>query len=113
MKVDFGVHVSGRIVDSAFTMSFVPTYDKLLEAVKDATNTGIRVCEFRDSHRKRLIESWADRWYRREDSGHRSCDPGSHGVVRGRSTRESDARFARRFKFRDAKLTLPRSEIDP
>ena len=43
MKVDFGVHVSGRIVDSAFTMSFEPTYDKLLEAVKDATNTGIRV----------------------------------------------------------------------
>ena len=43
MKVDFGVHISGRIVDSAFTMSFEPTYDKLLEAVKDATNTGIRV----------------------------------------------------------------------
>lgn len=43
MKVDFGVHVNGRIVDSAFTMSFEPTWDKLLEAVKDATNTGIRV----------------------------------------------------------------------
>ncbi|OWZ73828.1 methionine aminopeptidase, type II [Cryptococcus neoformans] len=42
MKVDFGVHVNGRIVDSAFTMSFEPTWDKLLEAVKDATNTGIR-----------------------------------------------------------------------
>lgn len=45
MKVDFGVHVSGRIVDSAFTMSFDPDhkYDRLMEAVKDATNTGIRV----------------------------------------------------------------------
>ncbi|WVQ79220.1 methionine aminopeptidase, type II [Cryptococcus sp. DSM 104549] len=42
MKVDFGVHVNGRIVDSAFTMNFEPTWDKLLEAVKDATNTGIR-----------------------------------------------------------------------
>jgi len=42
LKVDFGVHVSGRIVDSAFTMNFEPTYDRLLEAVKDATNTGIR-----------------------------------------------------------------------
>lgn len=42
MKVDFGVHVKGRIVDSAFTLTFEPTYDKLLEAVKDATNTGIR-----------------------------------------------------------------------
>lgn len=44
MKVDFGVHVNGRIVDSAFTVSFDPVYDNLLEAVKDATNTGIRVC---------------------------------------------------------------------
>ncbi|KAL1994351.1 hypothetical protein VTN49DRAFT_3020 [Thermomyces lanuginosus] len=42
MKIDFGVHINGRIVDSAFTMTFDPVYDKLLEAVKDATNTGIR-----------------------------------------------------------------------
>jgi methionyl aminopeptidase len=42
MKVDFGVHVNGRIIDSAFTMTFNDKYDKLLEAVKDATNTGIR-----------------------------------------------------------------------
>lgn len=43
MKVDFGVHINGWIVDSAFTMSFDPTYDNLLAAVKDSTNTGIRV----------------------------------------------------------------------
>ena len=43
LKVDFGVHVKGRIVDSAFTLAFDHTYDKLLEAVKAATNTGIRV----------------------------------------------------------------------
>ncbi|KAJ5288671.1 methionine aminopeptidase [Penicillium angulare] len=42
MKVDIGVHVNGKIVDSAFTMSFDPMYDNLLAAVKDATNTGIR-----------------------------------------------------------------------
>ncbi|KAJ5113606.1 methionine aminopeptidase 2 [Penicillium angulare] len=42
MKVDFGVHINGWIVDSAFTMSFDPTYDNLLAAVKDATNTGIK-----------------------------------------------------------------------
>ncbi|KAL2833375.1 peptidase M24, structural domain-containing protein [Aspergillus cavernicola] len=42
MKVDFGAHLNGRIVDSAFTMSFDPVYDPLLQAVKDATNTGIR-----------------------------------------------------------------------
>ncbi|KAI9829773.1 MAG: hypothetical protein M1819_006010 [Sarea resinae] len=42
MKVDFGVHINGRIVDSAFTMAFDPVYDNLLAAAKDATNTGIR-----------------------------------------------------------------------
>ncbi|KAH0843236.1 Methionine aminopeptidase 2-1 [Fonsecaea pedrosoi] len=42
MKVDFGVHVNGRIVDSAFTVAFDPKYDNLLAAVKDATNTGVR-----------------------------------------------------------------------
>ncbi|OTB01158.1 hypothetical protein M426DRAFT_323674 [Hypoxylon sp. CI-4A] len=42
MKVDIGVHVNGRIVDSAFTIAFDPQYDNLLAAVKDATNTGIK-----------------------------------------------------------------------
>ncbi|KAH8827176.1 methionine aminopeptidase 2-like protein [Flagelloscypha sp. PMI_526] len=42
IKVDIGVHVKGRITDSAFTLNFEPTYDNLLEAVKAATNTGIR-----------------------------------------------------------------------
>ena len=42
MKVDFGVHVNGRIVDSAFTVAFEPKYDNLLQAVKEATNAGIR-----------------------------------------------------------------------
>ena len=48
MKVDFGVHVNGRIVDSAFTMTFDPMYDNLLAAVKDATNTGLRVRLFQN-----------------------------------------------------------------
>lgn len=42
MKVDFGVHVNGRIVDSAFTMAFEPKYDNLLKAVQEATNAGVR-----------------------------------------------------------------------
>ena len=42
IKVDFGVHINGRIVDSAWTMTFDPVYDNLLAAVKDATNTGVR-----------------------------------------------------------------------
>jgi len=41
-KIDFGVHVNGRIIDCAFTHTFNPKYDRLLEAVQDATNTGIR-----------------------------------------------------------------------
>ncbi|KAF9245878.1 methionine aminopeptidase 2-like protein [Melanogaster broomeanus] len=42
LKVDIGVHVKGRILDSAFTLTFEPTYDKLVEAVQAATNTGVR-----------------------------------------------------------------------
>lgn len=42
MKIDIGVHVNGRIVDSAFTMAFEPKYNPLLEAVKAATNTGVK-----------------------------------------------------------------------
>ena len=43
LKVDFGVHVNGRIVDSAFTIAANPVYDNLLAAVKAATNTGLKV----------------------------------------------------------------------
>lgn len=42
MKVDFGTQVDGRIIDCAWTVSFDPQFDPLLEAVKAATNTGIR-----------------------------------------------------------------------
>ncbi|KAL0951650.1 hypothetical protein HGRIS_008330 [Hohenbuehelia grisea] len=42
LKVDIGVQVKGRILDSAFTLTWEPTYDKLLEAVKAATDTGVR-----------------------------------------------------------------------
>jgi methionyl aminopeptidase len=42
LKIDFGTHVGGRIIDSAFTVAFDPQFDNLLAAVKDATNTGIR-----------------------------------------------------------------------
>jgi len=42
MKVDFGTQINGRIIDSAFTVAFHPKFDKLLEAVKESTNTGIK-----------------------------------------------------------------------
>ncbi|VDK57272.1 unnamed protein product, partial [Cylicostephanus goldi] len=41
-KIDFGVHVRGRLIDSAFTLHFDPKYDNLVNAVKEATNAGIR-----------------------------------------------------------------------
>lgn len=41
-KIDFGTHINGHIIDCAWTVSFNPRYDKLLEAVKAATNAGIK-----------------------------------------------------------------------
>jgi methionyl aminopeptidase len=46
MKVDFGVQVKGRIVDSAFTLSWNPDYENLITAVQEATNTGVRASEY-------------------------------------------------------------------
>lgn len=43
LKVDFGTHVNGRIIDCAFTVHFNHEYDGLVEAVKEATETGVRV----------------------------------------------------------------------
>jgi methionyl aminopeptidase len=42
IKVDYGVHINGHIVDCAFTKTWNPKYDELLKAVKAATNTGIK-----------------------------------------------------------------------
>jgi methionyl aminopeptidase len=42
MKMDFGTQIDGRIIDCAWTVSFDPKFDPLLEAVKAATETGIK-----------------------------------------------------------------------
>lgn len=42
MKVDFGTQVDGLIIDCAWTMSFDPQFDPLLEAAREATNTGTK-----------------------------------------------------------------------
>lgn len=42
MKLDFGTHVNGRVIDSAWTVAFDPQFDPLLEAAKTATNAGIK-----------------------------------------------------------------------
>jgi methionyl aminopeptidase len=39
--VDIGVQVKGKILDSAFTLSWAPDYSPLLAAVKAATNAGV------------------------------------------------------------------------
>jgi methionyl aminopeptidase len=43
LKIDFGVHANGRIVDSAFTIAPNPVYSPLLAAVRAATNIGLKV----------------------------------------------------------------------
>lgn len=42
LKIDFGVHVQGNILDSAFSVSFDPMHDELMRTVQEATETGIR-----------------------------------------------------------------------
>ena len=42
MKIDFGTQIDGRIIDCAYTVAFDPVFDPLLEAVKAATEAGIR-----------------------------------------------------------------------
>jgi len=43
MKIDFGTHINGRIIDCAFTVAFNPKFDPLLKTVKEATETGIKM----------------------------------------------------------------------
>ena len=42
MKIDFGTQINGRIIDSAFTVHFNPKFDPVVDAAREATNTGVR-----------------------------------------------------------------------
>ncbi len=42
-KVDFGTHVKGNIIDSAFTICFDPKFKPLLDASRDGTWAGIKL----------------------------------------------------------------------
>jgi len=42
MKIDFGTQINGHIIDCAFTVAFNPMFDPLLQAVKEATDEGIK-----------------------------------------------------------------------
>ena len=42
VKMDFGTHIKGRIIDCAWTLSFNDKYDPLVKGVQEATETGIK-----------------------------------------------------------------------
>lgn len=42
MKLDFGIHVGGRLVDCAFSVTFDDKWDNLIQATIDGTNVGIK-----------------------------------------------------------------------
>jgi len=42
VKMDFGTHIKGRIIDCAWTLSFNEKYDPLLKGVQEATEMGIK-----------------------------------------------------------------------
>lgn len=42
-KIDFGTHINGHLIDSAFTIAFDPKFENLLKASQDATNAGIQM----------------------------------------------------------------------
>ena len=43
IKIDFGVHINGSIIDSAFSFSFDKKYDKLLESSRTSTEIAIKL----------------------------------------------------------------------
>ena len=44
LKIDYGVHFNGTIIDSAFTMHFDNKYDKFIEISKNLTNYAVSLC---------------------------------------------------------------------
>jgi methionyl aminopeptidase len=44
IKIDYGVHFNGTIIDSAFTFSFNDDYNELIQISKDTINYAISLC---------------------------------------------------------------------
>tara|TARA_B100001175_G_scaffold317072_1_gene332751 strand:- start:184 stop:1185 length:1002 start_codon:yes stop_codon:yes gene_type:complete len=44
IKIDYGIHINGSIIDSAFTHTFNSKYDKLLESSRTSTDIAIKLC---------------------------------------------------------------------
>ena len=81
LKVDIGVHINGRIVDSAFTWTANPRYDNLLTAVREATNTGVKV-GYEPCLSMRVLILSIGSGHRRPCRRHRRRDPRGHGELR-------------------------------
>jgi methionyl aminopeptidase len=45
LKIDYGVHFQGTIIDSAFTISFNPKYDEFINISKNLTNYAVSLCK--------------------------------------------------------------------
>lgn len=109
MKVDFGVHVKGRIVDSAFTLNFDPTYDKLLEAVQAATERGVRVrvvqCCGVSLSLCSITNVSTGSWHRRTAWGDSWRNPGDDGVVRSGDQRQAHTRLDHWYNLLSLLLT--------
>ena len=43
VKMDFGTHINGRIIDCAWTMTFNPKFDPLVEAVREVNTNKLLV----------------------------------------------------------------------
>jgi hypothetical protein len=108
LKVDFGIHVKGRILDSAFTLTWDHTYDKLLEAVKDATNTGIRVGfkPFSMFYDAELIADYPGSWYRCSSGRTGWVYSRNHGIIRGGGGREDNSRYVSETAAPDERLVI-------
>jgi methionyl aminopeptidase len=44
LKIDYGVHIKGNIIDSAFTMHFDTKYDEFIHISKNLTNYAVSQC---------------------------------------------------------------------
>ena len=44
IKIDFGVHYNGMIIDSAFTIGLNPSFNELIDISKSVTNFAIKQC---------------------------------------------------------------------
>ena len=44
LKIDYGTHIYGTIIDSAFTLNFNPKYDEFIQISKNITNYAVSLC---------------------------------------------------------------------